>query len=154
MSKENSSKQRPLSPHLQVYRLPYNAKMSISGRMVGIGLCFSLIISLGWFIAVVWNPEFYEQSMTFLDAPYIKYIMMLWAFCVFFYLGNGIRHVLWSIGLGVNEKSGILSGNIVLLLSAVLTFMLWQLSCGCWSKNHEAAPMTKEVQAQQEAEAE
>ena len=149
MSEENTMRERPLSPHLQVYRLPYNAMMSIIGRMVGIGLCLSLVAVLGWFTAVVWNPEFYDQSMAFLSAPWVKYFMMLWAFAVFFYIGNGVRHVLWSMGIGVNEKAGIRSGNIALLLSAVLTFALWQFSCGCWSNDHEAAPMTEEVQAQQ-----
>lgn len=124
---------RPLSPHLQVYRLPYNAKMSITGRLAGIGLALSLMAALVWFIAVVWNPPLYDQTMTLLDHPYSKYVFIVWAFVIFFYMGNGIRHVLWDMGIGVNEKSGIMTGNIVLLLSALLTFGLWQVSCGCWS---------------------
>ena len=148
MSEENVMRERPLSPHLQVYRLPYNALMSISGRMVGIGLCFSLIAVLCWFIAVVWNPEFYDASIAFLKAPWVKYFMMLWAFAIFFYIGNGVRHVLWSMGIGVNEQAGIKTGNIVLTLSALLTFALWQFSCGCWSNSYEAAPITQEVAAQ------
>ena len=149
MSEETPIKERPLSPHLQVYRLPYNALMSIAGRMVGIGLCFSLIVLLGWFIAVVWNPDFYAQSMEFLNASWVKYVLMVWAFATFFYIGNGVRHTLWSMGIGVNEKAGIQSGNIVLMSSLILTYVLWQFSCGCWTNNYEAAPMTPEVQAQQ-----
>jgi len=151
MSEENTIRERPLSPHLQVYRLPYNALMSISGRMVGVGLALSLIGLLGWFIAVVWDPDFYDSSMAFFKAPWVKYFMMLWAFAVFFYIGNGVRHVLWSMGIGVNEKAGVQSGNVVLTLSALLTFLLWQFSCGCWSNGYEAAPITTEVQAQQQA---
>ena len=156
MSEEETipSRERPLSPHLQVYRLPYNALMSIAGRMVGIGLCVSLIALLGWFIAVVWNPEFYAQSMEFLSAPWVKYVLMLWAFATFFYIGNGIRHVFWSMGKGVNEQQGIASGNAVLVLSAFLTFMLYEFSCDCWFKSYEAAPMTAEVQAQQQGQQE
>ena len=124
---------RPLSPHLQVYRLPYNALMSISGRGVGIILSVTLMVLLGWFIAVVWNPPLYDQTMTWLDNPYTKYAMMFWAFLVFFYIGNGLRHLMWDMGIGLNEKSGIISGNIVLLLSVILTFGLWQITCGCWA---------------------
>ncbi len=152
MSKETALRDRPLSPHLQVYRLPYNALMSISGRMVGIGLCFSLIILLVWFIAIVWNPEFFTQSMEFLSASWVQYFMTLWAFVTFFYMGNGVRHVMWSMGIGVNEKAGILSGNIVLVLSVILTALLWMFSCGCWSQKYEAVTMTEEVQAYQEQE--
>ncbi len=154
MSEDKKATERPMSPHLQVYRLPYNALMSISGRVVGIGLCVSLLALIGWFIAVVWNPEFYAKSMTFFSAAWIKYFMMVWAFAVFFYIGNGVRHVLWSMGIGVNEQAGIRSGNLVLLLSAALTLILWQFSCGCWSGDYEAAPMTEEVQAQQEGDVE
>ncbi len=151
MSEESTLRERPLSPHLQVYRLPYNALMSIVGRMVGIGLCVSLLVLLGWFIAVVWNPGFYTQSLEFLNAPWVKYIAMLWAFSVFFYIGNGVRHVLWSIGIGVNEQAGIRTGNIVLMLSVILTFALWQFSCGCWSNDYEAAPVAEKVKAEQES---
>lgn len=136
MSDENiemKKRARPLSPHLQVYRLPYNAKMSIAGRMVGIGLALSLIAVLVWFVLVVWEPAFYDQSMALLDNPFTKYVFIAWAFFIFFYIGNGIRHVLWDMGIGVNEKSGIMTGNIVLVISAILTFGLWEISCGCWS---------------------
>lgn len=133
MSQKPNSIKRPLSPHLQVYRLPYNALMSIAGRGVGILLAVTLLVLLGWFIAVVWQPELYAQTMALLDNPFTKYAMMIWAFLVFFYIGNGLRHLLWDLGVGLNEKSGILSGNIVLLLSVLLTFGVWQFSCGCWS---------------------
>lgn len=140
MSETPNSIKRPLSPHLQVYRLPYNAIMSISGRGTGIVLSLTLMVLLGWFCTVVWKPELYEQTMAFLDNPYTKYVMMLWAFAVFFYIGNGVRHLLWDIGIGLNEKAGIMSGNIVLLLSVILTLGLWQFSCGCWSgENKEGA---------------
>ena len=134
---ENSSpaktkNERPLSPHLQVYRLPYNAKMSISGRLAGIILSLSLLAVLSWFTAIVWIPELYDQTMVLLDQPYTKYVFIAWAFLIFFYIGNGVRHVLWDVGIGVNEKAGIRSGNIVLFLSVLFTFGLWQMSCDCW----------------------
>lgn len=137
LNTETGKRERPLSPHLQVYRLPYNALMSIVGRMVGIGLALVLLVVLGWFVAVVWKPELYDQTMALLDNPFAKYGFIALAFAIFFYLGNGVRHVLWDMGIGVNEKSGIRTGNIVLVLSALLTFGLWQLSCGCWSGAYE-----------------
>lgn len=146
MPEKPNSITRPLSPHLQVYRLPYNAIMSISGRGVGIILSLTLMVLLGWFCAVVWKPELYDQTMALLDNEYTKYAMMVWAFLVFFYIGNGVRHVLWDMGIGLNEKAGIRSGNIVILLSAILTFGLWQFSCGCWSGNAEEKSAVEEVQ--------
>jgi len=141
MTDPSKRRERPLSPHLQVYRLPYNALMSISGRGVGVVLALSLLVLLAWFIGVVWNASLYDQTMSLLDNPYTKYGMMLWAFLVFFYIGNGIRHFLWDMGIGLNEKAGIASGNAVLLLSAILTFGLWQASCGCWVGYFDEKPV-------------
>ncbi|NQZ14379.1 MAG: succinate dehydrogenase, cytochrome b556 subunit [Alphaproteobacteria bacterium] len=123
---------RPLSPHLQVYRLPYNALMSISGRAVGIILTATLFVLCSWFVAVAWSLEIYNMTMSLLNHPLAGYGFLVWAFLVFFYIGNGVRHVLWNVGIGLNEKSGIFSGNLVLLLSVLLTLGLWQAACGCW----------------------
>lgn len=122
---------RPLSPHLQVYRLPYNALMSISGRIVGIGLAAAMVVVCAWFVAIVFNPSVYDQTQSLINMPFVKYVFLVWVFLIFFYIGNGIRHFLWHINVGVNEKSGIISGNIVLVLSALLTAGLWALSCDC-----------------------
>lgn len=119
---------RPLSPHLQVYRLPYNALMSIGGRMVGIGLAVTMIIACLWFISVIFSPEIYEQTGEFLSMPIVKYGFLAWAFAIIFYLGNGIRHFLWNIGVGVDQKTGILTGNIVLIASVLVTIALWYIT--------------------------
>ena len=144
----DTQKERPLSPHLQVYRLPYNALMSIGGRMVGIGLALSLIALCVWFVAIVLDPTIFDQTKELLDNPYTKYVMMAWAFATFFYMGNGVRHVLWDIGIGLNEKAGRTSGNIVLLIAFLLTFGLWQVSCGCWAGYFTKAAPVAEAGAQ------
>ena len=129
--------ERPLSPHLQVYRLPYNALMSIIGRAVGIGLSVFTTIVFAWFVAAVFNPSFYDATMSFLsfsfsagefDVEIIKYALWLLSFVVFFYLGNGVRHVLWDFVIGVHDKKGVVTGNIVLVLSVLLTIGVIVLS--------------------------
>ena len=142
---------RPLSPHLQVYRLPYNAVMSITGRAAGVALAGALCVILSWFVAVVWNPAFYDATMEFLNAPIIdviaKYTFLLGAFVVFFYLGNGVRHVLWDMVIGVNVKTGIVTGNIVLIIAALLTFGLW-FAAGAQDTGVEA-PLSMTTEGQQ-----
>lgn len=141
----DTQKERPLSPHLQVYRLPYNALMSIGGRAVGIGLAISLIALCVWFVAITLDKTIFEQTMALIDTPYTKYVLMAWAFATFFYMGNGVRHVLWDLGIGLNESAGRLSGNIVLIVAFLLTFGLWQVSCGCWTGYFtKAAPVAEQ----------
>ena len=121
---------RPLSPHLQVYKLPYNARMSIIGRGVGIGLSVAVTVMFLWFIAVTQSPPLYDATMAFLHVPLVGYLLLIAAFIVFFYLGNGVRHVLWNFVIGVHPKAGRMTGHIVLVLSAVLTAALWAVSVG------------------------
>lgn len=130
----DTKSKRPTSPHLQVYRLPYNARMSIIGRAVGIKLSIVVSVILAWFVAVTWNPSVYDVTMEFLKAPGIDvafyYLLLFGAFVTFFYIGNGIRHVLWEMVIGVKPKTGVMTGNIVLLVSAFLTLGLWLVSSG------------------------
>jgi len=107
--------------------------MSIIGRAVGVGLAGLVSLILMWFIGVVWHPPLFEATLTFINTPYTAYALMALSFIVFFYLGNGVRHVLWDFGIGVTPKAGRLSGNIVLVLSAFLTLFLWLTLCGCFS---------------------
>ena len=128
-----SDTKRPLSPHLQVYRLPYNAVMSIAGRFTGIALFIALCVILAWFCAVVWSPALFEATTEFLRSdiilPIITGKLILGAFAVFFYIGNGVRHVLWDNLIGLKPETGVKTGNIVLGLAALLTLGLAALIC-------------------------
>ncbi len=119
MSDVTKKVQRPLSPHLQVYRLPYNATMSISGRGVGIGLAVGISLFFAWFVGAVWYPPLYDFTMGILNNPFTLYGLLLICFVVFFYLGNGIRHVIWDMSIGLNVKFGVVTGNIALATSAL-----------------------------------
>lgn len=131
MTEQSAQKRaRPLSPHLQVYKLPYNALMSIIGRAVGIKLSIATTIILLWLIAVTWLPSIFEPSMAFFKVPFISCILLLGTFVTFFYIGNGIRHVLWDFVIGVHHKTGKVTGNIVLIVSALLTAFVWYVSQG------------------------
>ncbi|MGH1397935.1 MAG: succinate dehydrogenase, cytochrome b556 subunit [Alphaproteobacteria bacterium] len=120
-----SDTNRPLSPHLQVYKLPYNARMSIAGRVVGIGLFISASVIFAWFSAAVWNPSLFDATMAFLKSDAIINLMTIklifGVFVVCFYLGNGVRHVLWDLVIGVKPACGRMTGNVVLLVSALIT---------------------------------
>ncbi len=129
MSDLTQKAKRPLSPHLQVYKLPYNAKMSIAGRGVGIALAAILSLVFLCVIAIAWYPPIFTPIMAFLHFPLIGYLMLIAAFVVFFYLGNGVRHVLWDLVIGVHHKCGFKTANITLAVSALLTLLLAVFAC-------------------------
>lgn len=131
MSDTNNSIKRPLSPHLQVYRLPMTAKMSITHRLTGVLLTVGLVLLAVWIIAAGLGEERYNQAMALIDAPYTKYVFVVWAFVLFYHMGNGIRHMFWDVCIGVNERAAMRSGWLVILFSVVMTYGVWSLTCGC-----------------------
>ena len=119
------AKLRPLSPHLQVYKLPYNARLSIIGRGIGIVLAKILSLIFLCLVAVAWYPPIFDPLMTFLQMPAIAYLMLAGSFAVFFYLANGVRHVLWDFVIGVHHETGFMTGHIAIIVSALLTIALY-----------------------------
>jgi len=107
--------------------------MSIIGRGVGIVLFIALSIIFIWFNAIVWKPELFDATMAFLETEIFDAIvtvkLLLGAFVVFFYHGNGVRHVLWDLGIGVTPKCGRMTGNIALAVAAILTLALSYAVC-------------------------
>lgn len=132
-SKTSPQRERPLSPHLQVYRLPMTAKMSISHRITGVLLTIGLVLLSIWIIAAGLGEETYGQAMALIDTPFTKYVFVAWAFVLFYHMGNGIRHMFWDMGIGLNEKAAVKTGILVLFFAALMTYGVWAVSCGCYS---------------------
>jgi len=120
---------RPLSPHLQVYRLPLTAKMSILHRITGAGLTLGAILVAWQFIAAAVGPDASGTADRVLSSILGQLILLgsLWALC--YHALNGIRHLLWDMGRGFDldftEKANwvILGGSILLTLIFVL--LIW-----------------------------
>ena len=134
MSETNNSIKRPLSPHLQVYRLPMMAKMSISHRITGILLTLGLMAMAFWFLAAGLGEESYNKAMTLIDTPITQLVFAGWAFALFYHMANGIRHMFWDIGVGLNEKSAISTGWIVLIFAVLATAAIWFSTCDCYKE--------------------
>jgi succinate dehydrogenase / fumarate reductase cytochrome b subunit len=117
--------ERPLSPHLQVYRLPITALMSISHRITGVALVFGAIFISTWFIAAVMGEQYYNQLMSFSQGWLGTLMIFGWSLALFYHLCNGLRHLLWDVGIGL-DKCGAKKGHFfVLLFTALLTVCVW-----------------------------
>jgi succinate dehydrogenase / fumarate reductase cytochrome b subunit len=145
MSEQTHSIKRPLSPHLQVYRLPMTAKMSISHRITGVLLTAGLVVMALWFLAASLGEETYNQAMTFINTPYTRYIFIAWAFALFYHMGNGIRHLFWDMVVGLNEKAARVTGTLVLLFAVLMTFGVWYVTCDCYVQQQAETEEVKDA---------
>jgi succinate dehydrogenase / fumarate reductase cytochrome b subunit len=139
MSENPPIAERPLSPHLQVYRLPMTAKTSISHRISGVLLTFGLIILSAWIIAAGMGEEAYNNAMTLVDTPITLLIFLGWAFVLFYHMANGVRHLVWDTGTGISMKAARISGTIIILFAVLATLGVW-FAAGQYNGGEETLP--------------
>jgi len=116
---------RPLSPHLQIYRPQITSMLSIVHRMTGVGLALGAVLVVWWLLAAATGPEYFAIVDGLLTS-WIGHLVLLgstWALA--YHLLNGIRHLVWDIGYGYELETAERSGIAVLIGSGVLTVLLW-----------------------------
>ena len=118
---------RPLSPHLQVYRLPFPALLSISHRATGVLLAAGSLVLVYWLAAVASGPEAFADAQALLGSIAGRILLLVITFSLFYHLGNGIRHLFWDAGLGFELRTTHASGVVVVVAAIVLTVAAWAL---------------------------
>ena len=119
--------ERPLSPHLQIYRLPLAAVLSISHRISGV-LLTGAAVGLALLIAIApWKPALWDCTMGLLHSWAGQGLLLALTFALAFHFSTGLRHLIWDTGVGFS-KSAVAASNWLVLTSAVsLTALVW---CG------------------------
>ena len=124
-------KKRPLSPHLQIYKIQIKSLISIIHRGTGIVLYAGAILWTLWFVALAEGPQTYAQMQNFLLSPFGLMILASWSFSFFYHLCNGIRHLAWDLGIGYEMSTVRLSGGLVVVTSLLLSCIAWMI--GIWA---------------------
>jgi succinate dehydrogenase / fumarate reductase, cytochrome b subunit len=115
----------PISPHIQIYKPQLTSLLSIIHRATGIVLSFGALLLGFWLLSVAAGPEFYAQVTEYINTWYGQIALLAFAFSLYYHLGNGIRHLFWDAGIGLEIETTYKSGYAVILSSVILT----ALSC-------------------------
>ena len=119
------SKNRPLSPHLQVYKPQMTSMLSILHRMTGIANTIGLLLFSWWLLAAVSGAETYGIFITFVTSPLGLLMLFGWTFSVLYHMCNGIRHLIWDTGHLFTMTNATKAGYLVLLTALILTALVW-----------------------------
>jgi succinate dehydrogenase cytochrome b subunit len=120
-----SSQGRPLSPHLQVYRPQYTSVLSILHRITGVALFAGTLLLVYWLVAAATGAEAYETARDLIGSFLGRLLLFGWTVALFYHLCNGIRHLFWDIGIGLELRPSFLSGMAVLAATLILTLVTW-----------------------------
>ena len=114
---------RPISPHLQVYRPQLTSMLSILHRITGVALAIGTILLVYWLIAAASGPVAFATAEALIGSWIGRILLFGWTFALYFHLTNGIRHLFWDAGFGFELKTVYASGWTVVALAAVLTLV-------------------------------
>ncbi len=117
--------ERPLSPHLSVHKKVLTAIFSIFHRITGIGLSLGSIFIVLWILLFALGPKYFLFFDLISSNFIFKIILFFWTIGVFYHLFNGIRYLFWSFGIGMELKTVYFSSYVVIVLTALSTFVIW-----------------------------
>jgi len=120
-----ATRERPLSPHLQVYRWQITMTMSILHRATGVILVAGAFALAWWLLALAAGGEAYADAAECLASPLGQLFLFGFTLSLVYHLLNGIRHLLWDAGWGFEIPEFYASGWAVAGLTVVFTLLIW-----------------------------
>lgn len=117
---------RPLSPHLEIYRPQLTSVTSILTRITGNALLISALLVVWWFLAASTSPEYFAIADGILTSFLGDLVMALSLLGLWYHTLAGVRHLIWDNGIGLEvetaEKMGwaIIGGSVVLTLLTII----------------------------------
>ena len=120
-----ASENRPLSPHLQVYRPQLTSVLSIMHRGTGIALGAGTLLLVWWLVAAASGGDAYADVQAFWGSWIGRLLLLGWSFTLFYHLCNGLRHLFWDAGKGFDLDAAYRNGWLVVGAAIVLTVVAW-----------------------------
>jgi succinate dehydrogenase / fumarate reductase cytochrome b subunit len=112
---------RPISPHLQVYKLPLNAVASIVHRITGVVLSVGLLLFVGGLLTISAGEDAYMAMQNLMNHALGTLVLWLFIYALFFHLCHGVRHLVWDAGSGFEREHMDRNVYIELIASIILT---------------------------------
>lgn len=119
------AQQRPLSPHLQVYRPQLTSVMSIMHRASGVVLATGSLLLAVWLTALAMGADTFGQLAKALHHPIGQFVLFGYSLALVYHGLNGIRHLTWDLSMGLEIKQVYQSGYAVLVLTFLITAAFW-----------------------------
>ena len=119
---------RPLSPHLSIYRWPVTMATSILHRGTGLAMSLGFVLFVFWLADMAVGRNAYAAFMTAMDSTVGRILLIGWSWAFFYHLANGIRHLVWDVGYGFEKRQANASAWVVIVWSALATAFFWMMA--------------------------
>jgi len=125
MSKATATRERPLSPHLSVYRWPVTMTVSILHRMTGGALYFGTLLVAWWLIAAATSENQFNIASAVFGSWFGRLVLFGYTWVLIHHMLGGIRHLIWDTGEGLEKHTASKLAWANIAGSIVLTVLVW-----------------------------
>lgn len=125
MSTSDRRAERPLSPHLQIYRPQLTSVLSITHRLSGIALSVGALLLVYWLAAAASGDAAFARAQDLIGSVLGRTLLFGWSLALFYHLANGIRHLVWDAGFGFELPTVYRSGWAVVAFTVAATLIAW-----------------------------
>ncbi len=116
---------RPISPHLQIYRYTWTMAMSIIHRATGIALYAGTILLAAWLLSAASGKGAYDSAQWLFGSFLGRLVLFGYTWALLHHLIGGLRHFVWDVGAGFEAKTRQTMAMWNLILSVALTLVVW-----------------------------
>jgi len=121
---------RPTSPHLQIYKWGGHMLLSILHRASGVALGAGTLFLAWWLVALATGPDDYALFQTYMRSIAGKVVLFAFTLALMLHLCNGIRHLFWDKGVGLDVETTQRTNFLVFLGTIILTLLSWAIGYG------------------------
>lgn len=120
--------ERPLSPHMQIWRWHITMATSILNRATGVALYVGVLIATGWAMSLTAGPAAFDNYMALLGSPLGKLVLFGLTLSIFFHLAAGVRHLFWDAGEGLETKTADMTAAAAIAFSIAASLAVWVIA--------------------------
>lgn len=125
MSSSGSMRQRPLSPHLTIYKPIPTMVMSILHRITGVALYVGTLLVAWWLLAAASGPSAFETASGFFGSWFGRLVLLGYTWALLFHMFGGIRHLIWDTGKALEKETTTSLAWVTLASSILATLLVW-----------------------------
>ncbi len=123
----NAAQNRPLSPHLTVYKLIPTMVMSIVHRITGAALYFGTVLVAWWLIAAAAGPDYFNFTNAIFGSFIGRLVLLAYTWALLHHMIGGARHLIWDTGRGLDKDVTTRMAKATIVASLALTIIVWAI---------------------------
>jgi succinate dehydrogenase / fumarate reductase, cytochrome b subunit len=116
---------RPLSPHLQIYKPIPTMVASITHRITGAALYFGTLLVAWWLIATASGPVYFDFVQSIFGSWFGRLVLFFYTWALVQHMLGGLKHLMWDTGKGMEKEQSTRLAKLIFVLAPILTLLIW-----------------------------